>query len=57
MLCTFCGEDRAVPCRSTRDMEDRFIESGDGACFGALAELGGGERGLERVTALRDAIS
>jgi hypothetical protein len=50
--CRHCGQEREIPCRSTRDMEILAIE-GDPACRAALADLGGGERGLERVDRLR----
>lgn len=45
-VCAYCGEDvGGMPCKSTRDMEERI----DGAvspkeCFAALMILGGGER-------------
>jgi excisionase family DNA binding protein len=39
--CTYCHADVAVPCRSTRDMEDN---SSDPACRMSLMPSGGGER-------------
>lgn len=45
-VCAYCGDEvGGMPCKSTRDMEERI----DGAvspkeCFAALMILGGGER-------------
>lgn len=53
-ICRYCGRDRAVPCMNTRDMEDKAVEAVDLTCFNILDQLGGGERGIDRVEALRD---
>jgi len=52
--CRHCGRkasNRVLLCQSTRDMEDRAI-GGDARCYVALAEAGGGERGIARIDQL-----
>lgn len=53
--CRYCGRQSGYPCRNTRDMED-FAISGDDVCYGALIDLGGGEKGLRYVRLNREAI-
>lgn len=44
MKCEFCGRERVMPCRSTREMEEmQEYGSGDKICFAELMKLGGGE--------------
>lgn len=50
--CEYCNKESALPCRNTRDMEQRAIE-GSGNCYEALKHLGGGERGMEYIDGLR----
>ncbi len=49
-FCGYCNRERNYSCKNTRDMEDS-AESGDRECFFRLAELGGGEKGLDYVIA------
>ena len=46
--CTYCGIDRAFPCRSTRDMEEEIARK---ECFASLMFMGGGERNDNQATA------
>lgn len=52
--CRYCGREAGNPvllCQSTRDMERRAIAD-DARCYVALADAGGGERGMARVDQL-----
>lgn len=40
-VCTYCGNEVVLPCKSTRDMEENH---GYKECFAALMILGGGEQ-------------
>jgi len=40
MKCRYCDKETVMPCRSTRDMEER---SADPICDAALLRVGGGE--------------
>jgi len=51
--CHFCHREsanRIALCMSTRDMEDR-AGGGDAVCYAALADAGGGEKGMAHVDA------
>jgi hypothetical protein len=51
--CHFCHREsanRIALCMSTRDMEDR-AGGGDAVCYAALADAGGGEKGMAYVDA------
>jgi transcriptional regulator NrdR family protein len=51
MRCHFCGKEADNPillCMNSRDMEERAI-AGRPDCYDALARIGGGERGMERI--------
>lgn len=43
--CKFCGRERQIVCKNTRDMDREDGYNYDRKCNDTLAKLGGGERG------------